>query len=384
VSPASRTPAAPWASSSPSSVVVPPGAAAPLEPAPAERLLVVAGGDINLGREVGQAILADPQHAPFQALAPLWADADVRFANLESPLSDQGGETQSPRFRKVFTGPPGGARALAAAGVGVVSTANNHAWDYGRSAFFETLAHLDAASVLHAGTGKDLEAAYRPARMVVKGWKVAIFAVTQIWNYGPIEKHAGRNHVAWARQSTLEPLIRRARTENDLVLVSYHGGGEYLDAPVGGTRQLARAWIRAGADAVIGHHPHVAQGVEWFDGRPVFYSLGNLVFEPRPEHPWTRFGALARLELARSGKHRFSVCPIGFRGMEPRALEGAPLAADRATFHAYFAAASRRVGATRFGDPDALGCTTIEPGATTPALRDPRRADPGSRASALR
>ncbi len=102
-------------------------------------LVFVAGGDLNFGRECGQAILSDPKYDPFASIAPLWESADFRFANLESQLSDQGGETQSPRNRLIFTGPPGGAGVLASARVDLVSTANNHAWDYGKAAFFETL-----------------------------------------------------------------------------------------------------------------------------------------------------------------------------------------------------------------------------------------------------
>src|SRR3954471_17919047 len=100
------------------------GSSVPAEkPAP---FVIVAAGDVNLGRECGQAILEDPQYDPFRFMGPIWGDAALRFVNLESQLSDQDGETQSPRNRLIFTGPPGGAETLAQAGVAVVSTANNH------------------------------------------------------------------------------------------------------------------------------------------------------------------------------------------------------------------------------------------------------------------
>ena len=172
------------------------------EPAPSPSLVVFAGGDVNFGRECGQAILKDPSYDPFAAVAPVWADADLRFANLESQLSDQDGETQSPRNRLIFTGPPGGADTLARANIHVVSTANNHAWDYGRKAMFETLSNLKRAGVAHVGTGENLAEAYRPAVFEIKGWSIAIFAVTHIWNYGHIHEHQGQRHVAWLRNAS--------------------------------------------------------------------------------------------------------------------------------------------------------------------------------------
>src|SRR5688572_27274192 len=183
-------------------------AAPPAAPAP---LVIVAGGDVNFGRECGQAILADVRYDPFRFMAPLWRDADLRFVNLESQLSDQKGETQSPRNRLIFTGPPDGGLTLAQAGIQIVSTANNHAWDYGRGALFETLDNLARAGVKSVGTGRTLEAAYAPAVLEVRGRRIAVFAVTQIWNAGDIETHQGKNYVAWARLPRLKKLLERAR-----------------------------------------------------------------------------------------------------------------------------------------------------------------------------
>src|SRR5262245_17956592 len=137
-----------------------------------KRLVIVAGGDVNFGRECGQEMLANPAYDPFQFVAPLWRDADLTFVNLESQLSDQKGETQSPRNRLIFTGPPGGADVLARAGIDVVSTANNHAWDYGRSALFETIDNLARAGVANVGTGKSFGDAYAPAVLNAQGYSV--------------------------------------------------------------------------------------------------------------------------------------------------------------------------------------------------------------------
>lgn len=346
--------------------------------------MILAGGDVSFGREVGQRLVSTKDYAPFAGISALLRDADVRFVNLESQLSDQRGETQSPRHRMIFTGPPEGARALSLAGIDVVSTANNHAWDYGRSALFETLDHLRAANVRSAGTGRDLEQAYSPALLTVKGFRLAIFALTHIWNQGPIEKHDGRDYVAWANLERLSKAIARARSANDLVLVSYHGGAEYQDAPSQLTRAFSKAVIEAGADAVIGHHPHVIQGVGWVNARPIFYSLGNLVFGRRPEHPWTRYGMLASLRVDPAGARRFSICPYRIDEFEPALLAPAANDPERVKFLSHLKLSSTAVGGVQFGETDALGCVEIAqtPSAVTPS--DPPGVGRAARSLAVR
>ena len=323
-------------------------------------IVLVAGGDVNLGRECGQAILSDPRYDPFRFMAPLWGDADVRFVNLESQLSDQKGETQSPRNRLVFTGPPGGAETLAQAGIGVVSTANNHAWDYGRRAFFETLDNLARAGVANAGTGRTLARAYEPVMLEVRGRRVALLAVTQIWNTGPIEEHEGKYYVAWARLNRLKTSLERARREADFVVLSYHGGVEYVDAPIDATRRFIDGAVKTGlVDAVIGHHPHVPQGVGFREGKPVFYSLGNFVFAGHDWAPWTNYGLVARLELGPGRSVRASACPVAIDGHFPTPVPAGDPRSAKVREH--LESTSTSVGRVRIGAADARGCFSIEP-----------------------
>jgi hypothetical protein len=347
----------------------PPNAASDTAQGSARGVTVFAGGDVNLGREVGQRLIANAQYAPFEGISALWASADLRFVNLESQLSEQGGETQSPRLRMVFTGPPVGGRALALAGIYGVSTANNHAWDYGRSALFETLDNLRAAGVQAVGTGHDEEEAYRPARFRLNGLSVAVFALTHIWNQGPFESHEGQNYVAWANIKKLRAALQKTRGEVDVLLVSYHGGAEYQEAPSDPTREFAKEIMDAGADAFIGHHPHVIQGVGWQAGRPIFYSLGNLVFGPRPEHPWTRWGMLARVRANTDGTRSFAICPYRIAAALPVSFALEDSSGERRGFLRHVRRASTAVGGTRFGTDDADGCVEVlppEPRLTSP------------------
>jgi poly-gamma-glutamate synthesis protein (capsule biosynthesis protein) len=317
----------------------------------------LAGGDVELGRAMGKRLLRDPFHAPFASVSPLLEQADVRFVNLEGPLSDQKGETMSPSNMLVFTGPPSGADALARAGITVVSTANNHAWDYGKNAALETLAHLDRVGVAHTGTGPTLDDAWRPALMEAHGVRIAVFAVTDIWNQGPLEGHEGRNFVAQADLPRLADAIKTVRTQVDAVLVSYHGGVEYQDMPTPRTRAFLSGAIDAGADAVIGHHPHVIQGIAWHGERPILYSLGNLLMQMHRDHPWTGFGFFARLTFVRGVAPDLAICPYRIHGLVPLLLvRDENREALERVFFAHLRALSPGV---EFGSSDPSGCSTV-------------------------
>lgn len=312
--------------------------------ADAQRLVVVAGGDVELARAMGKLLLANPLHNPLRTVSGLLATGDVSFVNLESQLSEQGGVTMSKTNPLVFVGPPVGAEALARSRITIVSTANNHAWDYGRRAFEETLENLDRVGVLHVGTGKTHEDAVRAVVLNRGGFRVAFLAVTDIWNLGPLEKHVANDLVAQADAEALLPRITELKKDPaiDAVLLSYHGGDEYQDAPTTRTRGILRAAIDAGADAVLGHHVHVVQGVEWRRGRPILYSLGNLLMQAHRDHPETAYGYLARLTFSRTSAPRLEACPYRMVGLVPYPFVGQP---GRTAFEGAFFSRLRQVSA---------------------------------------
>ncbi len=211
-----------------------------------------------------------------------------------------------------------------------------------------------------AGTGRTLDEAFTPAVVETRGHRVAVVAVTQIWNEGPIEQHEGRHYVAWARLRRVTAALERARREADFVILSYHGGVEYVDAPIEATKRFIDGALKTGlVDVVIGHHPHVPQGVAFVRGRPVFYSLGNFVFAGHDWAPWTLTGFVARLELDADGHVRPSVCPVALDGHVPKPIAPGDPQSEKARQHLIDTSTS--VGGARVGPADARGCFPVEP-----------------------
>ena len=191
----------------------------------------------------------------------------------------------------------------------------------------ETLANLRRVGVASAGSGETIDEAYRPAILERKGWRIGVLAVTGVFN-SPFETSPAREHVAWADPVLVSLKIKEMRNAGaDVVVVSYHGGVEYQPQPTDETRAFARACIDAGADAFVGHHPHVAQGVEWYAGKPIFYSLGNFVF--KQFDPWTDRGLAVRLTFHDGGGVTVEYLPVAV-DYQPRFLavaDGASLLA---------------------------------------------------------
>lgn len=279
---------------------------------PTDTLRIVHVGDINFARGLARNVILPGRGAEvFAQVRDALRAADLAVGNLESVLVDRG-DYADPPMTMVFAGPKQGADLLRDAGFAAVATANNHAWDFRRAGLLESLAHLDSAGVLHAGTGPSVEAAWRPVILRRKGWTVALFSLTAIFNAPnlTVRGHEAACCVAWADTLRFRRAARAARDSlgADLVLVSLHHGLEYRGVPTPADVALARGLVRAGADAVIGHHPHVPQGVECVGGKPVLYSLGNFVF--LQNSPWTRSGLWAELTFVPGEPPRLAVRPV--------------------------------------------------------------------------
>jgi poly-gamma-glutamate capsule biosynthesis protein CapA/YwtB (metallophosphatase superfamily) len=248
------------------------------------RITLLAFGDINLGRMIGQRIINGDIDFPFGKIDFSKDSADIIFANLESQISDQKGETVSPLSNVVFTAPPEAALSLRNAGITIVSTANNHAFDYGMNAAYETLDHLTKQNILFVGTSHNQQNVFQPLIVEEKTIKIAIFAVTEFVNFNP----KGWQTVAAAIDTVqLWSEITKIRDSVDVIIMSCHGGDEYTTRPTTTIRQFAEWCAAHGVDIFLGHHPHVTHGVDTASGKIIVHSLGNFVFY-QPQHYWTQ------------------------------------------------------------------------------------------------
>lgn len=242
---------------------------------------VAAVGDMEFDREVRAYLDSAPAEQLMSSVSPELASADYAFGNLEGPLSNGG----TPQAGKdvVFRGHPRGADALESAGIDAVSMANNHALDYGPEALKDTRRALDARGIAGSGAGMTPERAYRPATVVVKAdggkAKVSLVSFSYIIPDGFYPYEGKPGIAAVRRPQTVSRYVRAAKKAGDYVVASFHWGVEYQDYPIQEQRRLAKAAIDSGADLVLGHHPHVIQGIEVYRGRVIAYSLGDFVFD---------------------------------------------------------------------------------------------------------
>ena len=255
-------------------------------------------GDVMLDAGPGRTIRAGSD--PFARVAAELASVDAAVANLECPVATTGAPADKIyTFRAEPAVVPVLARHFAA-----VSLANNHTGDYGSKALLETMALMDAGGVPFFGAGRDLRAAHRALLVERHGIRIALLGYDE---FQPRSFAAGSSWpgVAWSEDEDVVRDIRAARAEGaDLVIPFMHWGWEYEPKPSARQQALARRLIDAGADAVVGSHPHVTQTAEYYRGRPVIYSLGNFVFDGF-DAPEMRTGWILELELERTGATGF-------------------------------------------------------------------------------
>lgn len=212
--------------------------------------------------------------------------ADICMVNNEFPYSDRG----QPIAEKTFTfrSKPANVKLLSQMGVDVVSLANNHAYDYGQGALLDSLDTLDGEGIKRVGAGRNLEEAMAPAYFQVNGTKIGILAATQIERLeNPDTKGATKNSPGVFRcfnETELNRLleqIKQTKEQCDFLTVYIHWGTENTDELDWAQPYQAKLIVEAGADLIVGCHPHCLQGIDYMGDTPVIYSLGNFWFNSK-------------------------------------------------------------------------------------------------------
>lgn len=263
----------------------------------------------------------------FEHLGPVWRDADVTLLNLETPVAPQSG---APGRSFVFNVSPALLDALAASGVDRVTLANNHAFDQGAAGLQETLEHLKTAGLRTVGAGATREQAGELSIETVGDLRIGFLGYSQLLNDDLNVDDPQAPHINVLEQEQVVAAIAAARPHVDFLVLTAHWGVEYAETVREQEVDLAHALLEAGADAIIGHHPHVLQPLELYrtaDGRlcPIAYSLGNLISNQSrkyrhgitpAQYGATRDGAILKLRVARmdygAGLERVELRGVGY------------------------------------------------------------------------
>lgn len=256
---------------------------------------ILFAGDIVLDGKPGKEV--EQGKDPFSAFSAIFAQADIRIANLECVVATTGDAAEKnftfrahPRTLKILN------RHFDA-----VTIANNHSGDFGRNAFKEMLGLLDQHKLGRFGGGHNLKEAHTPLIIERKGLRIALLGYDEFMPRS-FEADFDTAGVAWSEDEQVVSDIKFARLhyKADLVIPFMHWGWENELTADNRQRQLARTMIDAGADAVIGTHPHVVQDVEQYQGKPIIYSIGNFMMDALDNDAQTK-GWVLRLKLNRQG-----------------------------------------------------------------------------------
>lgn len=279
-------------------------------------------GDILAARTIETTMRKAGYDYPFEKIQPELSDADITFANLETPLIGSVGTGKTtPGGNTVFRGDIAFAEAIKRSGIDVVSIANNHMKDQGEAGILETVHSLNAAGIIHSGAGKNLTEARALKTMLKNGIKVGFLSYNDT-DVVPPSTYASnlQSGTNTMDETRLIEDVKNAKPNVDVLIVSMHSGTEYItEKPNSRQTAFAHAAIDAGADLVIGHHPHVLQPMEIYKDKFIFYSLGNFVFD----QPWpdTKESAILKMTITLDDaglKFKPSILPLIIQNFQPQ------------------------------------------------------------------
>ncbi|MDZ7725374.1 MAG: CapA family protein [candidate division KSB1 bacterium] len=240
-----------------------------------QEISIVAVGDLMMGSWIVDIVGEQTVDYPFSGTAGLVKNADIAVANLEAPFTSSADRYEGKTF--TFKVPGYMAPAVKRAGFDVLNLANNHILDYGESGLNETTGILDSLGLHYSGAGQSRTEACSPALVRVKNRKIAFFGYSMTYPsaFWATDENCGTCYPILER---MQADIRSAKQIADWVVVSFHWGQEKNPVPRDYQILYAHKAIDNGADLVLGHHPHVMQGLEWYKNKLIAYSLGNYVF----------------------------------------------------------------------------------------------------------
>ncbi|RJG23964.1 CapA family protein [Paenibacillus thiaminolyticus] len=238
---------------------------------------LVFAGDALMDWSVKETIRKQGPDYPFAHVAEEIQEADFAVVNLETAVTFHNQKDTNQLFN--FKSDPISLEGLKNAGFDLVSIANNHTLDFKQKGFLDTLANLEHYELPFMGGGKNGEEAYRAHEVTIKGKRIKFLAFSRFIPQTYWFAADDRPGIAEAyNKSSVLPVIRKESQDCDYLFVYMHWGVEKNNKPEPWQRTYAREMIDAGADGIVGSHVHVLQGFEWYNGKPIAYSIGNFLF----------------------------------------------------------------------------------------------------------
>ncbi len=239
-----------------------------------KKISILLLGDLILGVGTERLIVEQGLSYPFKKVQTKLKENTITFANLEAPITNRG--TRAKNKLWTFRSNPDYAKILSESGIDVVSLANNHIMDFGETGLKDTIETLKSLNIRYSGAGKNLSEARKPTIVSRNGTQFVFLSYCQ---RGPASYYAGEKNFgnAYYDKKLIAEDIKKWKTDRNVVLISLHWGIEITNYPQEFQISDAKHFINAGADGIIGHHPHIPQGIQIYKGKPIIYSLGNFI-----------------------------------------------------------------------------------------------------------
>lgn len=285
-------------------------------------------GDILLDRGVEKKILEHGMDYPYRGIKDILMKSDLVFGNLECPLTD-GTAGVMKNSRLLFKADPGNSSELEQAGFSVLNLANNHIMDFGQEGLLDTLNALHSRGIRTVGAGRNRDEAVKPVFVKKSGMTVGFLGYSTF----PAEGYffsEDKPDVAHPDMAKTGAEIGKVREKCDFLIVSFHWGREFDFYPGEQQKILAHQAIDSGADLVVGHHPHVLQGMENYKGKLIIYSLGNFIFD-RQVPEGTDETMILKIKIQNGKVKKTEILPIIIKDCrpEPAVLDEAKHILDR-------------------------------------------------------
>jgi poly-gamma-glutamate synthesis protein (capsule biosynthesis protein) len=250
---------------------------------------LVFAGDVLLSRNIGDIIARESPEFPFEHVYDILHEGDVTMGNLESPLSDLNDTRCDKDAHYCFRATPESVHGLVYAGFDIMTLANNHALDYGPAVLNDTMVRLSSSGIRYCGVNQGTGDIIQDAVIISDPrLKVAYLCFNDIWFYDNTTGYTVNGYPGnvyprqWnASEDEVIPAVKRARSLADIVVVNFHFGEEYNVTHSERQELLSHAAADAGADIIVGHHPHVIQDLEIYNRSIIAYSLGNFIFDAK-------------------------------------------------------------------------------------------------------